>query len=132
MILGVSIGSPEGAELVPMVAAREDAAEGEDDDQEERRAEGEPEGRPRCVHVGRREIRALHSLRLAMILPSVAAGAGVVTVVVAALDDLSLPLSLPSSLMRNGKYGGFCVCVCGVCLGELFCGGVLRDLGRGL
>lgn len=36
----------EGAEPVPVVAAREEAAEGEDDEEQERRAEGESERRP--------------------------------------------------------------------------------------
>lgn len=36
----------EGAEPVPVVAAGEDAAEGEDDEEQERRAEGEPQRRP--------------------------------------------------------------------------------------
>lgn len=45
-----------------MVAAGEDSAQAEDDDEEERRAEWEPQGRPRCVHVRRRKILALHPL----------------------------------------------------------------------
>lgn len=45
-----------------MVAAGEDSAQAEDDDEEERRAEWEPQGRPRCVHVRRRKILALHRL----------------------------------------------------------------------
>ena len=36
----------EGAGPVAVVAAGEDAAEGEDDEEQERRAEGEPERRP--------------------------------------------------------------------------------------
>lgn len=43
-----------------MVAAREDATEGEDDDQEKGSAQGEAKGRSRCVDVWRRNIRALH------------------------------------------------------------------------
>lgn len=46
-----------------MVAAGEDSAQAEDDDEEERRAEWEPQGRPRCVHVRRRNILALHPLK---------------------------------------------------------------------
>ena len=44
-----------------MVAAGEDAAEAEDDDEEEGSAEGEAQGRPRCIDVWRRVIGALHS-----------------------------------------------------------------------
>lgn len=55
------VRSTEGSELVPVVAAGEDAAEAEDDDEEERSAEGEAEGRPRCIDVWRRVIGALHS-----------------------------------------------------------------------
>lgn len=51
----------EGTHPIPMVAAREDATQGEDDDQEKGSAQGEPKGRSRCVHVGwRRKILALH------------------------------------------------------------------------
>lgn len=42
----------ERAEFVPVVAAGEDAAEGEDDEEEEGGAEGEAEGGAGGVHVG--------------------------------------------------------------------------------
>jgi len=47
-----------------VVATGEDAAEAEDDDQEEGSAQGEAEGRSRCVHAGWREILALHYAHL--------------------------------------------------------------------
>jgi len=43
-----------------VVAAGEDAAEAEDYDQEEGSAQGEAEGRSRCVDVGWGKILALH------------------------------------------------------------------------
>lgn len=51
-----------------MVATGEDAAEAEDDDQEEGSAQGEAEGRSRCVHAGWREILALHYAHLLLLL----------------------------------------------------------------
>jgi len=50
----------EGTDPVPVVAAREDATEGEDDDQEKGSAQGEAKGRSRCVDMRRRDIRAFH------------------------------------------------------------------------
>lgn len=44
----------KGTDLVPVVAAREDATEGEDDDQEKGSAQGEAKGRSRCVDMRRR------------------------------------------------------------------------------
>lgn len=41
----IGVPRPEQAEPVPVVAAREDAAEGEDDEEQERRPEGEPQRR---------------------------------------------------------------------------------------
>lgn len=56
----------ERAELVPVVTAREDAAQAEDDDQEERCPQRKSQRRPRCVGVvpgHRRVLRwALHHL----------------------------------------------------------------------
>lgn len=51
-----------------MVAAGEDSAEAEDDDQEECCAKREAQGRPRCIHVGWRKILALHHLNLRLLL----------------------------------------------------------------
>lgn len=51
-----------------MVATGEDAAEAEDDDQEEGSAQGEAEGRSRCVHARWREILALHYAHLLLLL----------------------------------------------------------------
>jgi len=50
-----------GAEPIPVVAAREDATEGEDDDQEKGSAQGEAKGGSRSVDVWRRrKIRGVH------------------------------------------------------------------------
>lgn len=52
-----------------MVAAREDATQAEDDDQEECSAQGEAKGRSRCIHVvGWRKILALHRVLMLLLL----------------------------------------------------------------
>jgi len=59
--VGMRERTTEGTDPIPMVAAREDATEGEDDDQEKDSAQREPKGRSRCVHVGwQRKILVLH------------------------------------------------------------------------
>lgn len=59
---GSAVGerATEGAELIPVVTAGEDAAQGEDDDQEQRGAEREAQRRPRRIHMRRRRIWTLH------------------------------------------------------------------------
>lgn len=44
-IRGAAVAASEGAELVPVVAAGEDAAEAEDDDEQQRRPQREPQRR---------------------------------------------------------------------------------------
>lgn len=56
----VGVGPAEGAELVPVVAAGEDAAEAEDEEEQQGGAQREAERRPGCVHVRRRKAGALH------------------------------------------------------------------------
>lgn len=53
-----------------MVTAGEDAAQAEDDNEEEGRAEGEAKGRSRCVHVVRCHVLTVHSLSSLLPLPS--------------------------------------------------------------
>lgn len=43
-------GSTEGSDLLPVVAAGEDPTQAEYHDQQERRSEREPDGRPRRIH----------------------------------------------------------------------------------
>ncbi|KAK7334796.1 hypothetical protein VNO80_26561 [Phaseolus coccineus] len=50
----------KGADPIPVVAAREDATKGENDDQEKGSAQGEAKGGSRCVTVWWRKIQALH------------------------------------------------------------------------
>lgn len=57
MLLGLQehVGMPrpeEGAELVPVVATREHAAQGKDDEEQESSSQGKPQGRPRGMLHG--------------------------------------------------------------------------------
>lgn len=53
-----------------MVAAGEDPAEGEDDEEEEGGAQRETEGRPEGIGVRRRDVVALHHLLCCLLLIS--------------------------------------------------------------